>query len=59
MQTLTVHFSLQVKHKPNGGIAFPAFVLGAYVVKNDCNFFSLSVKKRPILALVFLLSDLD
>jgi hypothetical protein len=31
---LTIYFSLQVNNKPNGGIAFPAFILGAGVVTN-------------------------
>jgi hypothetical protein len=34
-KSLTVYFSLQVKNKPNGGIAFPAFILGAGVVKKQ------------------------
>jgi hypothetical protein len=33
-RSLIVHFSMQVKHKPNGGITFPAFILGAGVVTN-------------------------
>jgi hypothetical protein len=33
-RSLIVNFSLQVKHKPNGGITFPAFILGAGVLTN-------------------------
>jgi hypothetical protein len=28
-------FSLQVKNKPNGGITFPAFILGAGTIRNS------------------------
>jgi hypothetical protein len=34
MQLLDHLFYLQVKYEPNGGIAFPAFILGAGVVMN-------------------------
>ncbi len=34
---LTVYFSPQVKNKPNGGIAFPAFILGICVFTNRDN----------------------
>jgi hypothetical protein len=33
-RSLIVNFSMQVKNKPNGGITFPAFILGAGVVTN-------------------------
>ncbi len=32
-------FCLQVKNKPNGGITFPAFILGADVVMNTYDVF--------------------
>ncbi len=34
MQIPDHYLSMQVKNKPNGGIAFPAFILGAGMVMN-------------------------
>ncbi len=35
---LTVYLTLQVKNKPNGGIAFPAFIFGSGVIMNKTDF---------------------
>ncbi len=38
IKPLAVLFSLQVKNKPNGGIAYPVFILGPGLVENIDHF---------------------
>jgi hypothetical protein len=40
------YFSLQVKNKPNGGIAFPAFLLGAGTVTITKDLYNLKAQSN-------------